>query len=350
MTSAKSSPKPAGALARVLEGYAGANSGQTGGSPAAPRSEAALPVASGAVRVFPIKGHARVPPEVCAPWSHADRQPWEFDHVEDLAESFKTDGQLQPALAFLAPPGSQPAGSPVRYLIVAGTARWVTAKKAGTELDIVIRDFTDDRAAFRAMVRENEHRRPLSDYSKAKRFQRALADGIYASATELAADNRISKGEVSKLLRLAELDDEVVRAFSSPGVLTTKLGYALALAIDGGYRQQILRDAPRIERGEIALAMIPAVWGGSPIAEDGSALPADVASKGQTTREAGARRFPVRHVAGRDGSRLFSVVKHPSRGVTVRLSPTVDVDESFITTLAKLAARSVRQKKASAKT
>jgi ParB/RepB/Spo0J family partition protein len=343
MSGAKPS-KPSGALARVLQGYDGAEHG----APVAPNAStgAKLPTpAAGPVRVFPIKGHAKVPPEVCAPWRHADRQAWEFDHVDELVESFRTDGQFQPALVFMAPPGSQPEGSPVRYLIVAGVARWEGAKKAGTELDVVIREFADERAAFRAMVRENEYRRPLSDYSKAKRFRRALDAGVYASAAELAADNRISKGEVSKLLRLAELDDEVVNAFSSPGVITTKLGYALAQAIDGGLRRHVLRDAPKIESGEITLAMIPAVWGGKPFPDDtgtaGTALPSP--PPGQETK-AGTRRFPVTAVNNKDGMRLFSVAHHPSRGVTVRLSPAVEVDESFIKSLTSLARRAIRRK------
>ncbi len=323
------SPQRAGAIAAVLQQM------DASPAPAAPTADSSPPEAPASQaesaqprQFYPAKGHARVPPEVCTPWRYADRAEWEFEHVSDVSVSIKDIGQVQPVL--VRPVAADP-GSKIRYEIVAGRVRWEAARLAGELLDVLIRPL-DDRQAFRAMIDENERRAPLSDYSRARRFKVAITEGVYGSLTELAEALKAPKGQISKLLRLADLDSKVVAAFSSPRVLSVHLGYTLAVAIDAGFTSQIIRDARKIESGEIQVGDIPGVWAGSNM-DPPSNLPGEKPEQ---------KRPTLRHVVNDAGDHLFTVRLSDQRAPVVKLAPTVPFSEELLDDLRRLLARHAR--------
>jgi len=218
--------------------------------------------------VYPRKGLGSVPPESCRPWALADRPDSEFEHLEALADSLQKDGQLQPAVVR---PVQDPAQPHIRYEIIAGQARWRAAKRAGLALKVLVNPEMDDEAAFRAMVGENEFRKELSDFSRGKRYAAALERGLYQSQVEMAAALRINPTALSRLLRFAELDSEVVSRIKDLRNIPASIGYTLSLAVQNGYRAQVLRDIGRIEAGEIPRNSIPSVWE----VEEGQGLSSD---------------------------------------------------------------------------
>ena len=284
-------------------------------------------------RYYPVKGNAKVPASMCRPWRYADRHDWEMGDLDRLAASIEEGGQLQPAVVRNIP--AEP-GSEVRYEVIAGRRRWETAMRRGGELEVLIRDLTDQQA-FHAMVVENEDRKDLCDYTRGVRFKRALADRLYSDQAELAAKLRVPKASLSKLLRIADLDPAVVQAFSSPAVLTLNLGYLLVQACEQGYRDQIIRDAAKIESGAIAVRDIPAVWGGSsapapapdpaPAADDAVSQPKP---RVEDLRDEKGRRLGQLRVSGRV----------PVLRLTKELVPTPE----FIEDLKKVLARHLRRK------
>ena len=249
--------KVMGALGAVLEqAKSQADGGQQVPLPRAsdsePRAEATPR------RFFPVKGNARVPAAICRPWKFADRADWEMGDLDGLSESIEQGGQLQAALVRNIPATS---GSDIRYEVIAGRRRWESALRRGGELDVLIRDMTDQEA-FAAMVAENEDRHDLSDFTRGVRFKRALQEGVFDDQATLSQRLRVSRATLSKLLRIADLDPAVVQAFSSPSVLTINLGYVLAQACEQGFTEHIVRDASKIESGEIEIRSIPGIWGG----------------------------------------------------------------------------------------
>jgi ParB/RepB/Spo0J family partition protein len=290
---------------------------QTHEAPAASAAPAAL--------IFPRKGLGSVPPESCRPWALADRPEDEFDHVEGLAESLAQDGQLQPAVVR---PIQDPTRPELRYEIIAGQARWRAARRAGVPLRVLVSPDMDDEAAFRAMVGENEFRLGLSDFARAKRYASALERGLYASKGEMAAKLRISAPVLSAYLGFAKLDPAITARFSSMRSVSVRIGYQLYLASRDGYTDKIVRDAAKIESGEIGLKDIPGVWKDD--ARDDSVV--------SGASRAGAPRVPPRDVVGTNGRVLFSVKTGAAGSASAVFAKGVAdrLDESFWAELTRL--------------
>ena len=186
-----------------------------------------------APRFYPTKGFGKVPAEACRPWVLADRPDSEFEHQADMARSLSIDGQIQPAVVRLLDDKAHPN---IRYEVIAGQVRWRAAKQAGVDLEVSIRELSDE-AAFRLMVGENEFRRNLSDYARARRLARSLEVGIYKDKTTLAKACGVSASQLSYLLGFAELDPVIAARFKSLASIPARLGYVLNNAAKSGDRK-----------------------------------------------------------------------------------------------------------------
>lgn len=90
----------------------------------------------------------------------------------------------------------------------------------------------DDEAAFRLADIENRARADVSDLERARNYAAALHDHYGGVATRMADRIKVSKGWLSKMLKVATIPDDIVAAFSSPQDIQLKPGYALAQLLD----------------------------------------------------------------------------------------------------------------------
>ncbi|GGB40593.1 hypothetical protein GCM10011380_32570 [Sphingomonas metalli] len=90
----------------------------------------------------------------------------------------------------------------------------------------------DDEAAFRLADLENRARADVSDLERARNYLDALKAHYGNHQTRMAERLKLSKGWLSKMLKVATLPDPVVAAFASPFDVQLKPGYALAQALD----------------------------------------------------------------------------------------------------------------------
>jgi ParB/RepB/Spo0J family partition protein len=296
-----------------------------GASTTTPAFEAGRETTAARALFFPKKGPAQVPPEVCRPWEFADRPEGEFDHLDELVRSFRNEGQLQPAIVR---PLEDPAHPHLRYEVIAGQARWRAAKQAGTLLDVVVRPM-DDEAAFRTMVGENEFRRGLSDYAKARRLALALQRRLYPDKTSMAEAVGLSKAQLSYFLGFAELDPVVVAAIKRIETISARLGYGLNQAVQEGFLREVLRDPPRIEAGEIPRDAVPGVWrqGGKP-------------KGGEFVAPVPRSRTPSRRFVNAEGKSLYRLRLSPSgASINVPAAVAAGLQDDFWDELAQLIQR-----------
>lgn len=73
-----------------------------------------------------------------------------------------------------------------------------------------------DADLFKQMDRENRAREDLAPWEQGMMYRQALTDRLFGSREHLARELGIDPGNLSKALRLADLDIELVNAFSSP--------------------------------------------------------------------------------------------------------------------------------------
>lgn len=248
--------------------------------------------------IYPTKGHRWIDPEVCRPWRWADRPESEAAHIDELAQSLSRDGQVAPAIVR---PARDPEHPTIRYEIIAGYVRWRAALQAKQQLLADIRPDLADREAFSIMVVENDLRRGLSDYTRAKRYQRALDEGLFTSKGDLAEALGLGNAQLSKYLGFAKLPDAVVVACQNITALPITTGYILASLCVRGFESQVIALLPQIEAGAIAGRRL------EEIASDPSQLEHLLSPSLPTKTGNIPNKIEARKIASASGAPLFTV-------------------------------------------
>ena len=157
------------------------------------------------------------------------------DSLEELAESIKAQGIVQP---IVARPISKKDGIQ-RYEIVAGERRWRAAQMAGlADIPAVVRDVSDESAIAMALI-ENIQRENLNPLEEARALDRLIREFDLTHAEAAKAVGR-SRASVSNLLRLQDLSDKVKPLLEDRQI---EMGHARALLAISNATQQ--HDAAR---------------------------------------------------------------------------------------------------------
>ncbi|MGI9233709.1 MAG: ParB/RepB/Spo0J family partition protein [Woeseiaceae bacterium] len=146
----------------------------------------------------------RIPVELLQRGQYQPRVDMRQDSLEDLANSIKAQGVVQPIVARRI----AKTGSTQRYEIVAGERRWRAAQLAGlAEIPAVIRDVPDESAIAMALI-ENIQRENLNPLEESRALDRLIREFDLTHAEAASAVGR-SRATVSNLLRLQDLSDKV---------------------------------------------------------------------------------------------------------------------------------------------
>lgn len=122
------------------------------------------------------------------------------------------------------------AGEDGRFEIIFGHRRHRACAALGLPV-LALVEALSDAELFKQMDRENRLRADLSPWEQGKMYRQALGDGLFASREQLARELGIDPGNLSKALRLADLDPAVLAAFSSPLALQYRWAKPLADAL-----------------------------------------------------------------------------------------------------------------------
>ena len=158
-----------------------------------------------------------LPVESLRPGKFQPRRIFTPEMLNDLVESIKVKGVLQPLLV-------RQIGNDV-YEIIAGERRWRASKQAGlTRVHVIIKDFHDEEKLEVSLI-ENLQRQDLNPLEEAQGYQRLL-DEFHRTQEELASVVGKSRSHVANTLRLLELPD-TVKKYLEQGAITA--GHARAL-------------------------------------------------------------------------------------------------------------------------
>ncbi|MBF0137916.1 MAG: ParB/RepB/Spo0J family partition protein [Magnetococcus sp. DMHC-1] len=163
-----------------------------------------------------------VPPDRIEPNPRQPRRQMDAGALEDLAESIRANGVLQPLLVRVKP-GTNPAEE--RFELVAGERRLRASRLAGLERVPVLVHDLDDGRSLEVAILENVQREDLNPIDTARGYQRLVDEFGYSHARIAERVGRSRMG-VSNTLRLLKLPEEILDM-----VATGKLseGHARAL-------------------------------------------------------------------------------------------------------------------------
>ena len=144
------------------------------------------------------------------------RKNFDEDSLQELAESLKQFGMLQPILV-------QNRGD--YYEIIAGERRWRAAKIAGLkEVPVIVRELTDQEIVEISLI-ENIQREDLNPIEEAQAYKRLLTE-FHLKHDEVAERVSKSRTAVTNSMRLLKLCDEVQKMVVDDMIST---GHARAL-------------------------------------------------------------------------------------------------------------------------
>ncbi|WP_027079593.1 ParB/RepB/Spo0J family partition protein [Luteimonas mephitis] len=158
-----------------------------------------------------------LPVDAIAPGKYQPRKQWDQDKLDELAESIRAQGVIQPIVVRELPDRT--------FEIIAGERRWRASRLAGlAEIPAVVRR-ADDRTVVAMALIENIQREDLNPLEEAQALQRLIDEFDLTHAQAAGAVGR-SRAAVSNLLRLLELPP-AIRALLEARRL--EMGHARAL-------------------------------------------------------------------------------------------------------------------------
>lgn len=138
--------------------------------------------------------------------------------LEDLANSIRTQGVIQPIIV-------RPRGVGNQYEIIAGERRWRASQQAGlTDIPAIVRNIPDEAAMAIALI-ENIQRESLNPIEEAAALQRLISE-FGMTHQQVAEAVGKSRATVTNLLRLLTLPAQIIALLES-GVI--EMGHARAL-------------------------------------------------------------------------------------------------------------------------
>ncbi|MFW6163072.1 MAG: ParB/RepB/Spo0J family partition protein [Planctomycetota bacterium] len=144
-----------------------------------------------------------VPLDRLRPNPEQPRQVADDEALEELTDSIRAQGVIQPLLV-----RPHPEGDGV-YEIVVGERRYTAARRAGLEAVPCIVRALDDRQTFLVSVAENVAREDLNPIDEAAAYRRVLDEGYAANQGEIADLIGIHRTRVSRKLKLLSLDPRI---------------------------------------------------------------------------------------------------------------------------------------------
>lgn len=145
------------------------------------------------------KTYIEVPIEQIVPNKYQPRTTFHEETLNELAQSIKSDGIIQPIIVRRSGSG---------YELIAGERRWRAAKKAGLKtIPAVVRDVSEFRTLEWALI-ENIQREDLNPIEEATAYSSLISD-FHLTQDELAQRVGKDRTSISNYLRLLKLPAEI---------------------------------------------------------------------------------------------------------------------------------------------
>ena len=164
------------------------------------------------------------------------RKDFNEEELQELAESIKNYGVLQPLLV-------QKKGT--SYELIAGERRWRAAKLAGLrEVPVVLREYNKQQAMEIALI-ENVQRSDLNPIEEAQAYQQLVKE-FHLTQEEIAVRVSKNRATITNAMRLLKLDSQI-QDLLIKGMISSGHARALLSLEDGQLQKKAAQEM--LDRG-----------------------------------------------------------------------------------------------------
>lgn len=190
----------------------------------------------------PNEGLLHVDIDLIDPSPYQPRTRFREDALEELAQSIRSSGIVQPLVV-------RRFGH--RYQLIAGERRWRAAQRAAiNRVPVVVRDVPEERAVEMTLV-ENLQREDLNPIEQGHAFERLIQE-FALTQEEVALRTGKDRATIANAVRLLKLEPQI-REFIEEGRISAGHGRALLAIADSRTR---LETARRIARGGMTVRQV----------------------------------------------------------------------------------------------
>ncbi|MBZ5532284.1 MAG: ParB/RepB/Spo0J family partition protein [Acidobacteriia bacterium] len=163
------------------------------------------------------------------------------DGLNELAESIRASGVVQPVVLRPAPNG--------RFQLVAGERRWLASRRAGkTTIPAVVRQISNEQAMEITII-ENLQREDLNPIEQARAFER-LSREFGLTQEQIATRTGKDRASIANFIRLLKLPANVQETLEG-GALS--LGHGKVLVSLTGLPQQLEKAAREVVEKQLSV-------------------------------------------------------------------------------------------------
>lgn len=274
-----------------------------------------------------------VDPTRCRLWQHHNRV-YELLNTErcaDLIAGFRTLGrQERPAIVRSLKDDARTGadGAEHDFEILSGARRHWTVSwlRAHGEVNadgepylllIHVRDELDTAAAFELSDAENRGQRDISDFERAREYRWALESLYEGNISRMAESIQIDRSNLSRILALCDMPDELVRAY--PSILEIRTSHWRQLSPIFASEEPVHRDAvKRILACGRALAKARSEHS-SNLPQTGAETLNAFLDAARDRRTDGRRSIVLLTVSAKATGKLAVRIKRTSRGMTLEV-------------------------------
>lgn len=332
-----------GIAERIEQGHEGASSGSAGEERAGPfganiagiTNPRAPGQPNAAIQKTAIQRLLWVDPTRCRLWQHHNRA-YELLNAErcaDLIAGFRTLGrQERPAIVRSLKDDARTGadGAEHDFEILSGARRHWTVSwlRSHGEVNgegepylllIQVRDELDTAAAFELSDAENRGQRDISDFERAREYRWAL-DALYeGNISRMAEAIRIDRSNLSRMIALCDMPDELVRAY--PSILEIRTSHWRQLSPIFSSEDPVQREAvKRILAFARSLAKARAEHSNNLPMTGAETLTALLDAARERNSSGGKRGMVVATISAKATGKLAVRIKRTTRGMTLEIS------------------------------
>lgn len=204
--------------------------------------EAAQSSSLGAPIQVPTDGLLHVDIDLIDPSPYQPRTRFREEALEELAQSIRSSGIVQPLVVRRIGP---------RYQLIAGERRWRAAQRSALgRVPVVVRDVPEERAVEMTLV-ENLQREDLNPIEQGHAFERLIQE-FALTQEDVAQRTGKDRATIANAVRLLKLEPQI-RELIEEGRISAGHGRALLSIADPKMR---IETARRIARGGMTVRQV----------------------------------------------------------------------------------------------